>query len=74
MAMLSLPSARPGLMTLLAPFTLLPRLPQLLALRRARKRLATLDAAALRDIGLSPEAAQAEAARTFWDAPDHWLR
>ena len=39
-----------------------------------RKRLATLDDATLRDIGLTREQAQAEATRPVWNAPAQWLR
>ena len=41
-------------------------------LRRQRRALARLTPAQLRDIGLDSEAAAAEAARAFWDAPRHW--
>jgi uncharacterized protein YjiS (DUF1127 family) len=44
------------------------------AMRRARHRLTLLDDHLLRDIGISREAAQAEANRKGWDAPDHWHR
>ncbi|WP_238364212.1 DUF1127 domain-containing protein [Mesobacterium pallidum] len=44
----------------------------MLALHRQRRQLAKLDAAALRDIGVSREAAKAEATRAPWDAPAHW--
>lgn len=40
---------------------------------RQRRRLATLDRAMLRDIGVTPAEAEAEAARPFWDVPPHWL-
>lgn len=53
---------------------LILRLPQLMALRRARLELAGMDATRLKDIGLTPQAARDEAARSFWDAPHHWLR
>lgn len=43
-----------------------------LALSRQRRRLAQLDAAQLRDIGLTREQAADEARRYFWDAPAHW--
>ncbi|MCB6178159.1 DUF1127 domain-containing protein [Rhodobacter sp. Har01] len=43
-----------------------------LALRRERLRLGRLDPHLLRDIGLSAEAAAAEAGRPIWDVPDHW--
>ena len=48
------------------------RLRQWSSLSRQRAALATLDDAALRDLGLTRAEARAEAARPFWDAPDHW--
>ena len=39
---------------------------------RQRRRLAELDDAALRDIGISRADALREAARKPWDAPSHW--
>lgn len=42
--------------------------------RRSRRRLARLDAHLLRDIGVSRAQALAEAGRTDWTAPRHWLR
>ncbi|MEM6618283.1 MAG: DUF1127 domain-containing protein [Pseudomonadota bacterium] len=39
---------------------------------RERRALARLGTEQLHDIGLSREAAAAEAARRFWDAPEHW--
>lgn len=39
---------------------------------RQRRALSSLDAHLLRDIGLSEEAAQAEARRPAWDVPTHW--
>ena len=59
---------RPG------PLGLLLALPDLYLLHRSRQSLAHLDHNRLRDIGLSPAAAQAESTRSFWDAPSHWLR
>lgn len=50
----------------------LTRLLFLLQLRRQRHRLLELDAHLLADIGASPEMAQAEADRSFWDAPPSW--
>lgn len=41
-------------------------------LARQRRDLARLDARRLRDIGLSPEEANSESTRPFWDAPRHW--
>lgn len=45
-----------------------------IALRRQRQRLARLDDHMLRDIGLTREQAQAEAAEPVWDVPAHWRR
>ena len=42
--------------------------------RQSRRQLARLDAAALRDIGISPEAARLEATRPIWDVPANWRR
>ena len=67
-------------LALFAPFTPLfpvatrPGLMAMLALHRQRRQLARLDAAALRDIGVSRDDARAEAARAPWDAPTHWRR
>jgi uncharacterized protein YjiS (DUF1127 family) len=44
----------------------------LLALHRQRSRLVALDPHLLRDIGISADEAQREAARAPWDAPRHW--
>ncbi len=44
----------------------------LVELRHQRGQLAELDAHLLSDIGLTEAAAQKEAHRSFWDAPDHW--
>ena len=44
----------------------------LLSLYRERRALARLDGPALRDVGLDPAAARAEAARPIWDVPAHW--
>ncbi len=41
---------------------------------RQRQALKTLDAAALRDIGVTYAQAQAESKRPVWDAPSNWLR
>lgn len=43
-----------------------------LALWRSRRALAQLDARALKDIGVSPEQANREAALTVWDVPASW--
>ena len=44
------------------------------ALLRSRRQLAQLDDHLLRDIGLTRDQAQAEAALPLWDAPPHWHR
>lgn len=51
---------------------LLTRLLDLQALWRQRRRLAELDDAALRDMGLTRSEALHEARRPVWDAPAHW--
>ncbi len=42
------------------------------ALSRQRRDLAALDDTALHDIGVTRDAAETEAKRPFWDAPDNW--
>lgn len=59
------PAARPSL---------LARLRDLSALWTQRRRLAELDEAALRDMGLTRSEVDAEARRPVWDAPAHWHR
>lgn len=59
-------------LTLFAPRRRGLSLLRFIALRRSRRALAALDAAALRDVGISPADAQAEAARPIWDAPAAW--
>ncbi|GHC49131.1 DUF1127 domain-containing protein [Neogemmobacter tilapiae] len=44
------------------------------SLRRQRQHLLELDAHLLADIGVTAQAAQAEADRPFWDAPESWKR
>lgn len=44
----------------------------LLGIWRQRQALKALDAAALKDIGLTPSQALAEARRPLWDAPETW--
>ncbi len=48
------------------------RIARLFSVWRQRRALERLDDAALEDIGVSREAARAEAARPFWDAPETW--
>jgi uncharacterized protein YjiS (DUF1127 family) len=55
-----------------SPLALLSRLRVLIALRRQRSSLARLDDHLLRDIGLTPETAKAEADRPLWDVPARW--
>lgn len=40
-----------------------------IAVARERRALARLTAAELRDVGIAPQAARAEATRPFWDMP-----
>lgn len=56
----------PHTATVRAPF---PGVFALLGLRRQRRALANLTAEQLADIGVSPQAASAEAARPMWDVP-----
>ncbi len=44
------------------------------AVAKTRKDLANLDAAALRDLGLTRQDVKTEASRDFWDAPTSWKR
>jgi uncharacterized protein YjiS (DUF1127 family) len=53
---------------------LLHRIARMLTLRRQRASLAQLDDHLLRDIGLTPEEALAEARRPLWDVPANWRR
>lgn len=56
------------------PLTALARINALLALWRQRRALGALDAAALRDIGISRAQALDEAERPIWDVPANWRR
>ncbi len=47
---------------------------QAAALRRQRRALARLDAALLRDIGLTRSEALSESGRPVWDVPKAWRR
>lgn len=44
-----------------------------LKLWRTRRVLATLDARALEDVGITPEQARREASLTVWDVPASWV-
>lgn len=59
------PTARPSLSA---------RIGHHLAVWRQRRQLASLDARALDDIGVTREQAETEARRGLWSAPDHWSR
>lgn len=52
--------------------SLMSRLKAAIGLSRQRARLAQLDDATLRDIGITRAEAMHEAKRAFWDAPDNW--
>jgi uncharacterized protein YjiS (DUF1127 family) len=54
--------------------SVLTRLLSAHALWQQRRHLATLDDAALRDMGLTHADIRAEIARPIWNAPDQWLR
>ncbi|WP_420584594.1 DUF1127 domain-containing protein [Ruegeria sp.] len=45
-----------------------------ISLRRQRRTLARLDDRALKDVGITREQAEAEAARSIWDAPEFWQK
>lgn len=51
---------------------LLRRVGLMRAAHRQRMALARLDAAALFDIGITPEEARTEASRPAWDIPHRW--
>ena len=50
----------------------LSRLTQAFAVLRQRRQLAQLDAAALRDMGLTQADVDCELSRSAWDVPAHW--
>jgi uncharacterized protein YjiS (DUF1127 family) len=53
---------------------LLRRVTLMRAAHRQRLALARLDAAALADIGITPDEACAEARRPAWDIPQRWQK
>ncbi|WP_081625850.1 DUF1127 domain-containing protein [Yoonia vestfoldensis] len=55
-----------------ARLSIVARIRHAWGLARQRRTLRRLDAHMLRDIGITPEAAQQEAARPIWDVPRHW--
>ena len=54
--------------------SLFARLTSMLTVRAERRRLAELDDATLRDIGLTRDQALREALRPIWDVPPRWRR
>lgn len=73
--MTTLTTARPALSPAARPArTIFEALGQMVALRRQRRALATLDAEQLRDIGVGRAQAQAEAMRPVWDVPANWVQ
>ncbi|SIN81922.1 DUF1127 domain-containing protein [Vannielia litorea] len=66
------PSALSGRQIAPARGGIVARVLDLVALRRQRRALADLDAALLKDIGVSPDEARLEAARRLWDVPQGW--
>lgn len=58
--------------TSLSRFSVLATLIHLHNVWRQRQKLKSLDAAALRDIGVTRAQADAEVKRPIWDAPDSW--
>ncbi|MBK6467589.1 MAG: DUF1127 domain-containing protein [Rhodobacter sp.] len=65
-------SLRPVRRPIRRPVRLLVWLFRAVKLRRQRARLLMLDEHLLRDIGVTPDEAQVEAARPIWDAPARW--
>lgn len=51
-----------------------PSILRVIALWRSRRALRALSPEQLRDVGISAQQAQAEAARPIWDAPESWTR
>jgi uncharacterized protein YjiS (DUF1127 family) len=54
------------------PARLLRHVLHMVDVARSRRSLRRLDAHLLRDIGLTPHEADAEASRAPWDPPAHW--
>lgn len=54
--------------------SLLWRVPQIIALHRQRRKLASYDDRMLDDMGIDRLTAEREAARPIWDVPQTWLR
>ncbi len=49
-------------------------LSRMFAVAHERRALAELDAAQLKDLGLTHSEALEEARRPFWDVPQHWRK
>jgi uncharacterized protein YjiS (DUF1127 family) len=58
----------------ISPVALWRQVALMRAAARQRRALARLDVAALRDIGITPEQAAAEASRPLWDVTPSWRR
>ena len=56
------------------PTSLVSRVMQLLTISRERHALKDMDEHILKDIGISRTAAEQEANRPAWDAPNRWMR
>lgn len=54
--------------------SLLGRISEMMAVRRQRRALLSLDAHMLKDIGVTRRDAAVEAQKPIWDAPTHWLK
>ena len=66
------PVLAPSVSSLPSPASLFARLRLMLQVAAERRQLARLDSSRLRDLGLSADAADREAERPFWDAPESW--
>ncbi|MDX8348131.1 MULTISPECIES: DUF1127 domain-containing protein [unclassified Cognatiyoonia] len=56
------------------PRGLLARVVGMIAVRRQRNALKSLDDHLLRDIGLTRDEARIEAEKPLWDAPQYWSK
>lgn len=54
--------------------SLLARLSTIFAVARQRRALLALDPHQLRDIGITPAQATAEAQKPVWNVPAHWTK
>ena len=74
MTMINTPCTTAPRRPVVARKSVLARLVHLHSVWQQRQVLKSLDAAALRDIGVTRDVARAEAKRPIWDAPDTWSR